>query len=152
VDNDGDGATDIVGAGDAGCKPVVTGTADADGDGFSDEAEIHIGTDALGRCAVGPSAGPSNDWPADLAADGVSTDRISLPDIGTYFAPDHFNESPGSAGFDRRWDLVPGSAAGDWVGLPDLGALLAGATSTPPMFGVSVFNGPDCKAHPTLND
>jgi hypothetical protein len=158
VDNDGDGATDIVGVGDAGCKPSTSlAPADADGDGWSDEAEIHIGTDALGRCEVGPSTSatlPSRDWPGDLKADGVSADKADLSDIGTFFAPvNHFNTSPGAAGFDRRWDLIPGSAAGDWVGSQDLGALLAGGTSTPAMFsGAAIFNGPSCTAHPTLND
>jgi hypothetical protein len=162
-DNDGDGFIDAAepDGPDADafddCMPLGMSATDMDGDGFSDEAEIHIGTDALGRCEVG-SAATSRDWPSDSKGDTPSDDKVTLPDIGSFFAPvNHFNVAPttGAPQWDPRYDLVPGGpvAGGVWIGLPDLGALIAGSTANPPMFGgASAFNGPSCTAHPMYGD
>jgi hypothetical protein len=150
--------------------PIGPPGPDTDGDGFSDKAEIQIGTDALGRCEVGPASGdpdvPEDDWPADLKPGPVFppfnfADRVLLNDLGSFFAPfNRFNTSPPevpmfSAGYHRRWDIVPGgiSTASPWISLQDLAGLLAGTTNTPPMFGgAQVFNGPACTAHPVFGD
>jgi len=149
VDDDGDGAVDLL---DSGCKPsALAPVVDTDGDGFSDEAEVYIGTDPLGRCEVkGP--GTSTDWPADVFGGPISTDKLTLQDLGAYTSsPKKLNTSPGNPNFDRRYDVVPGSQFGDWINLTDLNFLLG---MKPPMFGgtTKAFNGPNCTAHPTLND
>ncbi len=150
VDNDGDGSIDLL---DAGCKPVITGTSDSDGDGYSDEAEIHIGTDALGRCEKGgPST--STDWPPDLTdAGSFSRDKVNISDLSAFVGvPRPYGASPGNQSYDRRYDLVPGPGAlpGAWINILDLQSLAFG---TAPMFGgARVFSGPPCSANPTLND
>lgn len=159
----------MVDALDGGCKPAwlpshpgyptcpTDGCAgiDTDGDGFTDEAEILIGTDALGRCEAGSSAWPSSDWPADLAASGASADKITLQDVASFVAPapKKLDTRPGDPGFNVRWDVVPGSAVLNWIVLQDLSALTAGDTAYPPMFsGVKAYDGPSCTAHPAYGD
>jgi hypothetical protein len=109
---------------------------DDDNDGYTDFTESHVGTGSLLPC------GGAN-WPADLVSDGISANRVDLQDIGSFLAPVvHLNTSPGDPGFDRRWDLIPGSAAGPGVSLQDIGNLIVLA---PPMLGgLRAFNGPAC--------
>jgi len=160
IDNDNDGAMDLVEAdgADAGtirdCSPAIPllTPIDTDGDGFTDEAEIHIGTDALGRCERGSTVPPSGDWPADLAASGAFTaDRINVVDLAIYIAPvRRFGTAPGDADFDRRWDVVPGTTFGvPWINVVDLAYI---AFFIPPMFEVRAFNGPVCSAHRVYGD
>jgi hypothetical protein len=120
--------------------------ADDDNDGFEDADEGLVGTNSVDRCGT-------NGWPADLVGGGLSENSVTLQDISSFFAPDNrFGTSPPEAtpGYHARWDLVPGPAVGgEWIGLQDLGALLVGATATPPMFGgAQVFNGPACTELP----
>ncbi len=167
LDNDGDGLIDL----DDGlstssltnddCRPPFTVFfgADTDGDGFSDAAEIHLGTDPLGRCEVGLAIGaigftPSTDWPADLRGTTFinSQDRVNNIDSYSYAVPTpRLWTSPGDAGFDRRWDLYPGTSFGKWINILDAWAM---QNSQPPMFGGATlaFDGPVCTAHATYND
>jgi hypothetical protein len=169
IDNDGDTLIDNLDAasGNSTCRPAnqlahplfptcpVTGcTADSDGDGSTDEAERHTGTNPLGRCGVAGGA-PSPEWTADFATGSVpnSTDRINVLDLSSFIAPDrHLDTAPGNALFNVRWDVKPGPDFGaNWIHVPDLGALIAGSTGFPPMFsGVKAFGGPVCTAHPVF--
>jgi hypothetical protein len=79
---------------------------------------------------------------------GATANKVTIQDVGSFMVPVYrFNTSPGDAAYDERWDLQPGppTPQSDWIGLQDLGALLAGPTATPPMFaGAAIFNGPAC--------
>jgi hypothetical protein len=144
VDDDGDTLVDLL---DSGCKPPDTltmATADTDGDGFSDEAEVYLGTDALGRCELGGPA-ISSDLPADVAGGAFSADKVNVQDLGAYTVSGAriINTKPGDANFNKRFDVVPGKAlAGNWINVQDLSAIR----------GNPLWNGPKCSAHPTLND
>ena len=150
VDNDGDTQIDLL---DSGCKPPSSLTLapnDTDGDGWTDEEEIYLGTDALGRCEKkGPAL--STDWPGDVSGGGFSEDKVNIQDLSVFTGtPKRLNTSPGNPDFDRRYDVLPGSTFGDWINVGDLSALTG---RTAPMFGgAKMFNGPACTAHPTLND
>ena len=131
---------------------------DTDGDGYTDEAEFYIGTDAFGRCEVG---GPkhSTDWPADLDSTTTvpdSREKITITDITSFLAPTYrLFTSPGDAAFSPRWDLIAGRTPvfSVQIAIDDLVALIAGPPANPPMFdGAKAFNGPVCTAHPTLGD
>jgi len=187
VDDDGDGAVNdgcpVVGTAESGSQcsnatdddadssvndgcPVVNVLCpvegcpgiDTDGDGYTDEAEMSIGTDALGRCEVGAAPAMSTDWPSDLVSGGIpdSTDRITLVDVLSFTAPVYrINTYPGHPGFDRRWDLQPGTTVGtNWISNTDVLMLTANtAAGYPPMFGGGrAFNGPACTAHPVYGD
>lgn len=141
LDNDLDTLVDLL---DPGCLPTGLAAGDADGDGWNDEAELHVGTDALGRCEHGASAGngPSSDWPGDLVSGSIpnSTDRLTIGDLSSFVAPPprKLGTAPGAAGFDRRWDLQPGSPlGGQWINVLDLSTLVSGSTGSPPMYGGS---------------
>jgi hypothetical protein len=165
-DNDRDGVEDLQ---DSGCNPAgvpaggpafpacpVNGCPeDFDGDGYSDAAEVHIGTNPLGRCGVGGTPSISDNWPSDLISAGIpnSTDRVTITDVTTFIAPvRRFNTSPGAVEFNKRWDLTPGSGLFSfWINIADLTALLAGSPGSPPMFsGVRAFGGALCSSHPTF--
>jgi hypothetical protein len=168
IDNDGDTYIDLWdnglrgGAADTtNCNPVGVGTTDTDGDGYSDETEIHIGTDALGRCAVGGIAAdpPSTDWGSDLVHAGIpnSTDRINITDLTDFLAPiRQLGKSPGDVGFDVRYDFVPGFQYpfGTWIAINDLTAMLWGTSGYPPMFSPLRAFGTAavCSAHPVYGD
>jgi hypothetical protein len=150
------------------CTPTTGADFNTDqdtpsGDGYLSAVERYVTTNPLNRCGVGAETTPSAAWPADLKGDGISTDRVDLSDLGTFFAPyNRFNTtatdvmqltpatvSYNTSGYNRRWDLVSGAASGDWINVQDIGALLAGSTATPPMFGgASVFKGPTCTSPP----
>jgi hypothetical protein len=179
IDNDGDGAIDLLdGAAVASsCRPKnlpshpgfpacpATGCLgiDTDGDGFTDVAEWHVGTDALGRCkAAGAPDGtqPSTAWPADFATGGIpsSERRITLGDLTSFLGGGvgrKLGANPGAATFLRRYDIEPGPGAvlPTWININDLTALLGGASGNPPMFsGAKAFGGgtaPQCTNHPT---
>lgn len=154
-DNDGDTLTDLL---DPGCMPVGLSATDSDGDGFSDEAEIHIGTRANARCGVGSEPGPSESWPTDLVSGGLpeSTDRINIADLSSFVAPAprKLGTAPGNAGFSPRWDLNPGvPLGGQWINVIDLSTLISGLPGNPPMFGgMRAFSGPACTPHPIFGD
>ncbi len=104
IDNDGDGLVDILdsAAGPSTCRPKGLAAhpgyptcpslgcigIDTDGDGWTDQVEMWVGTDALGRCEVGPVPSRSTDWPPDLVSGGIpdSTDRITVSDLTALLA------------------------------------------------------------------
>ena len=168
IDNDGDTLIDLL---DSGCRPVglpshpgyptcpSTGCPgiDTDGDGFTDEAEIFIGTDALGRCEAGASPARSTDWPIDTLSGGIpnSTDKMNVIDIVSFVAPiRRLDTSPGNPNYDRRFDLAPGPGLfPSWINIADVTAMIAGASGYPPMFnGLRSFNLTTCSAHPIYGD
>jgi len=76
---------------------------DHDKDGYSDNAEIYIGTDPYDSC---PDSLTDKAWPSDFDNNGI----VEQKDFDSYTTPvRHMNTSPGQAGFDVRWDVVPGS-------------------------------------------
>ncbi|HET8944746.1 MAG TPA: thrombospondin type 3 repeat-containing protein [Dehalococcoidia bacterium] len=136
MNEDGAGGASDDGVADDGCPggPPQAGA-------FS-EAQFKIGTNPASGCGAGPEVGPSASWPADLAGSGTSTDRINLSDLASFVAPTkRLNTSPGSPGYDSRWDLILGGR----ISLNDLAALVAGPPGHPPMLGgARAFNGPAC--------
>jgi hypothetical protein len=177
IDNDGDTLVDLLDVGtgtppNTGCRPVSLAAhpgypscptngcpgIDTDGDGYTDEAEMSIGTDALGRCEAGATPPMSTDWPSDIVSGGTpdSTDAITITDLTSFLGPiRRLDTYPGHADFDRRWDLVPGPAfSANWIEINDLTALSSGVTGEPPMnnsagvFGTSFV----CSAHPMYGD
>jgi hypothetical protein len=131
VDDDGDTQVD---------EGLPGGAAgfDCDGDGWTGTQEGSIYTSG-GR---DQDACGNNGWPAELNSGVASENKVTLSDIGSFFAPVvYFNTSVGTNPGDQRWDLIPNGM----VQLQDVGSLLAGATAAPPMLGgVAAFNGPVC--------
>jgi hypothetical protein len=139
VDDDGD--TDVDEA-----LPAGSEAFDCDGDGFIGSAEAHVFGGLTGRdqdpCGM-------DAWAADFVTGGVpdSTNRITINDMASFVAPVmRVFTSPGDAGFNVRWDIIPGpGAVSQHININDLAALVAGSTSTPPMLGgAKAFNGPAC--------
>jgi hypothetical protein len=112
---------------------------DCDGDGWTGTQEEAVFDGSGGRDQ--DSCG-GNGWPAELSSGVASENKVTLADIGSFFSPLlYFNTSVGTNPGDARWDLIPNGM----VQLQDVGALLAGGTSAPPMLGgVAAFNGPVC--------
>jgi hypothetical protein len=140
--------------------PVLGCAPDQDGDGFTDEAERHVGTNPLGRCGVGGVQGdpPSAAWPSDFIHGGVpdSTDLINIVDLTSFIAPiRRFDTEPSDQGFASRWDLVPGASTGNnWIDIIDLVSPFAGSSGYPPMTsGTPVFNTSTlCTNHPVFGE
>ena len=88
---------------------------DSDGDGFTDEVEFYVGTGPSVRCGL-------DGWPLELDTALFSDNRIDIIDLTTYVLPvRRLGTSPGDAGFDQRWDIVPGPGIlGTYVNLADL--------------------------------
>ena len=110
---------------------------DYDGDGFTDEVEVQVGTHPVDPCG-------SDGWPADLFSGGASANRVNLQDVTSFVVPVlRFNTSPGEPGYDVRWDLVPGpNGFSSDINLQDITALII---LSPPMLGdLAAFNGPSC--------
>ncbi|MEK7399358.1 MAG: thrombospondin type 3 repeat-containing protein [Candidatus Poribacteria bacterium] len=123
----GDGLGDV-------CDP------DVDNDGFSNDAELEIGTAPSYPCG-------NLGWPADLASGGTSTNKVTITDITSFLAPTRiFNTNLGP--FTRRWDLVPGKGSFSTdINIQDLTNLI---TLAPPMLGgARAFNGPECPISPS---
>jgi hypothetical protein len=130
---------------------------DADGDGFTNEAERHIGTNPLAPCGPGVDSCPSDAWPLDLASGGVpnSTDRINLSDLTSFLVIRRLNTAPGDPNFNVGRDLIPGNNVGaDWIVIGDLTAPFSGIPGNPPMNnGVKIFGAPFiCSFHPVFGD
>ena len=116
--------------------------------------EIHIGTDPLARCGRGadPVATGSSAWGMDVRPDSTSTDKINVADLGSYTSGLKKNgTSPGAAGYNRRWDVRPGTTVGKWIGAGDLSAI---SSVVPiPMHGMRAFAlFSVCSAHKVFND
>jgi len=113
---------------------------DCDGDGYKGSAEDHVFGGAGGR---DQDACGNDGWPADLSGGG-SLNKITLTDLTSFLAPvpKKLNTNPGDAGYDVRWDLVPGAPAGKQINLVDMTSTL---TVRPAMLGgVKAFSGPVC--------
>jgi hypothetical protein len=142
VDDDADGRVND------GCPQV----------GVVSEGAYNIGTNHLGRCGVGFSAGQSSAWPLDLVSGGVpqSTDKVTIGDLASFLAPvRRLDTRPPNANFNQRWDLKPGPQFGsNWIGVSDLGALVSGVSGFPPMnSGQKVYGSSFvCTAHPVYGD
>jgi hypothetical protein len=125
---------------------------DTDGDGSRDEVEIHLGSDPLSRCHRGfdpNSTTSSKGWGRDIRGESAfGGDKVNVNDLSALFM--RFG-SPGSAAFNRRADLRPGSVVEAWINVADLAAL---ASSLPvPSHGRSVWLfGSVCSAHKVYND
>jgi hypothetical protein len=176
VDNDGDFYVDVYDSGGysgpanlTSCRPQsvqshpnyptcpVNGCpADSDGDGSTNEAERHMGTNPLARCGPGDVPARSDAWPIDLVSNGVpnSTDRVNLLDLTSFLAPiRRLDTGPEDPNWDVRWDIFPGPAvSSNWVIIGDLVGLFAGSTGFPPMnSGERVFSQPFlCTPHPVF--
>lgn len=114
---------------------------DYDGDGFSDEAEVHVGTDPVDPCGSGG-------WPADLSPGALmgAGSRVDLMDLATFVAPvRRMDTNVGNSPGDARWDLVPGRGRlGADINLQDIMSLVL---LTPPVLGGQrALNGPVCAA------
>jgi hypothetical protein len=135
---------------DGAAETVCTDATDNDLDGLINdgcasfgaygEGSWSIGTDPRARCGEGPNAGPSLAWPLDFVSGGSpinSTDKINILDLTSFLAPDRrLDKRPGEAGFDKRWDLIPGPSVGQkWIQIGDLTSLFAGPSGFPPMSG-----------------
>jgi hypothetical protein len=172
IDNDGDTLIDNLdlAVGNSTCRPVtVTGhpnfpacpngpaltafgcALDADGDGFTNEAERHVGTNALARCGTTAVPAQSGAWPGDFVSGAGSVDKMTLTDLTSFLAPvRRLDTFPGHVNFNVRWDLKPGSGSPNWIILDDLTSLLAGASGNPPMNGGGRVFGTAfvCSVHP----
>lgn len=118
------------------CTTSVAGElSDDDGDGFAAAAELHVGTDVFQPCGA---AG----WPADVFA-GTTENALDVQDLVSFLAPvRRFDTSPADAGFDVRWDIVPGPGVfSSWINIQDIVKLI---TLTPPMFGGERAFGQTC--------
>jgi glucose/arabinose dehydrogenase len=119
---------------------------DCDGDGYTGGAEANVFGASPNRDqdACGTTA-----WPADFVSGGTpdSTNRVTITDVTSFLAPiRRINTSPPDAGFDVRWDLIPGAGIfSDVINVSDLTALLGGPTSTPAMLNSQrAFGGARC--------
>jgi hypothetical protein len=125
---------------------TITGTNDADGDGFSAPAEVYLGTSPSDGCGETNAEGMSMSWPPDFVTGGVpnSTNRVTFADLTSFLAPERrLNTNPGNPAYHVRWDLMPGpSVFSSAINVQDLVQLLIVA---PPMFGGQrAYNGQTC--------
>jgi hypothetical protein len=115
---------------------------DPDGDGWTTDAETQIGTNPLDSCG-------NDGWPADLLPGGFAPNTLNIQDLGSFVAPvRRLNTSQGDPGFDKRWDLVPGSTFGETINIVDMATLFSGATAYPAMFDGQRAFGRTCPAAP----
>ncbi len=87
--------------------PVIPAAA---GDGFSGSTEDHVYSNA-GPRDQDPCGGSG--WPADLVPGGIEPNKVNLQDMSSFVAPlpRKLDTDPGDAGYNVRWDLVPGNGA-----------------------------------------
>jgi len=103
--------------------PVFSQADDQDGDGFSDAAEIYMGTSPMGRCIPTDQEYDGIDmWPVDLNRDN----RVDVSDVTAELL---WYGSDVNKGFDDpafnftgpRYDLAPDVMGGDgFVDIQDL--------------------------------
>jgi hypothetical protein len=126
--------------------PAGSDEFDCDGDGYIGSVEDYVYSYAEQTYGDQDACGEAG-WPADLVSTGGSANRITLLDLTSFLfpSPSKLNTTPGDAGWDQRYDLVPNGT----IALNDMTSILFGPASTPPMFaGASAFNGPDCPWSP----
>jgi hypothetical protein len=67
---------------------------------------------------------------------GFQPNAVNVQDLASFVVPvRRLGTSPGDAGFDPRWDIVPGSTSGATINLQDVAALVSGGSGNPPMLG-----------------
>jgi len=99
--------------------------------GYS-EATFNIGTNDQDPCGLSA-------WPADLRSGGIpdSTNKVNILDITSFLGPiRRLDTSPNDAGFDQRWDLIPGGSP-KFINISDMNLLV---TLYPPMLPGKAFN------------
>ena len=151
VDDDRDGATDEP-TNTASTTAVLTRynpVTDRDGDGWTDDKEVLLGTNNRKPCGT-----TGFEWPGDMPPSaGEGDNTMDIGDINSFVAPFVPNDGHGTfakynhqlaeaaygAGLDR-WRLDAGDvthAAGTPIQIGDINALTASAAATarPPMFG-----------------
>jgi CSLREA domain-containing protein len=140
-EDDSDGYTDSAEAGVPLC--VSAGNDDAFDDAIADdgclggpaqagnfsEGQFKIGTGAQDPCG-------QTGWPSDVFSSGPSANKLTIQDVISFITmPRKLDTNPGEAGFDSRWDLVPGRGIlGKFININDITALVNGTTGNPPMF------------------
>jgi hypothetical protein len=108
---------------------------DCDRDGYAGAAEALITTSDQYPCG--------EHWPSNTYRVLASENRVDIQDAVSFIGPvRRLDTNPNEAGFDARWDVVPGPGAfRDQINIQDLTALITGPTSRPPMLGsASAFN------------
>jgi glucose/arabinose dehydrogenase len=133
-DDDGDTLVDEA------LPPAATGL-DCDGDGYKGSAEDHVFSPAA---RGDQDACGSSRWPADLVGSGLSANKLTIQDIGSYVVPIRYiNTDVGTHAGDVRWDVVPGTTFGDFdINVADLASV---SMVYPPMYGMTrAFNGRIC--------
>ena len=145
MEDDGDGFSDVNEAGTPLCSGVVNNdnfddTVVNDGcpggppqDGSFSEAQFKVGTGSLDPCG-------NNGWPLELVSTPAFTaNRYNISDLGSFVSGIRkLGKNPNQAGFDARWDLVPGNsglAGSGWINTVDLAATTGGVTGSPRMLG-----------------
>jgi len=151
-DDDDDGYADGIESGTPLCGNAVNNDAFDDAvaddgcpggpaqDGAYSEAQFKVGTVELDSCG-------NDGWPAELVSAGASANKVDLIDVSSFIAPlpKKLNTNPGEAGYNMRWDVVPGGA-GNFINLLDMSSL---TTLAPPMLGwARAFSGPACPFPP----
>lgn len=100
--------------------------------------------DSCGNPDFSKPGHPSLAWPADLVTT-TGMGSVQMNDLASFVSPvRRLNTSPGDAGYDRRWDIAPGSGGifTEEINLADLAVLV---TVRPPMFErQQAFAGPSC--------
>ena len=111
--------------------------------GSFSEAQFRIGTRAFDPCG-------QDAWPSDLVSTGISVNRVNIVDLASFVSGVRkLDKNPNEAGFDSRWDLVPGTTVGKFINISDLAAIVGGATGFPPMLnGAKAYAGPPCPLAP----
>ena len=78
----------------------TSGAADSDGDWWSNENELYMGTDPFDDC---PDGSWDDAWPPDINNDT----EVDILDVREYFAPPHtYPSEVGEPGYDHRLDLT----------------------------------------------
>jgi hypothetical protein len=97
-----------------------------------------VGTSPSARCG-------GNGWPADLSTVSISANKFNLLDLSSFIVPTRrLATSPGDPGYNKRWDLAPGSVAGKHINLLDMSAALTIPQGYPPMLNGARAYGATC--------
>jgi uncharacterized protein YkwD len=128
-------------------SPTPAPQSDNDSDGFTASYEQAIGTNVADSCGEPDTTKPgrpSKSWAADVFTLSGSADRVDVQDVTSFVSPQrHLGTSTGEPGFDRRWDLVPGSGSLDAdINVQDIAMLVV--TAPPMLGGQRAYGGPSC--------
>jgi hypothetical protein len=113
--------------------PGAAAGFDCDGDGYTGTQEGSIFTPSTNRDQDPCGA---DGWPANPFDAPGNVNRLDIQDVVSFVAIiRRLDTSPGDAGYNARWDLVPGpGGGGKHINLQDITALISGPTAFPPMF------------------